>query len=542
MDDEPLFVNGLAEALEDAEELNLEMYRAYSSDEALNWLNRTKIDIVVSDIRMPRMNGLDLQLEIKRQWPSCKVIFLTGYDDFNYAQQALRHGALDFVLKTEGDQVLMEKVKQAIQIIELDRAQEQFMAKAREQLHQSKAAVQKEYIKDILLGDKMVIKVRQQQFKELQLDLDGEEQVLLVLGKVDKWLESSQRTDRALYQFAIQNIAEEYLTKSAKLMSIQLDSTRFVWIIQPKQPDLERTQQQIRFVQGTFEEIQLTCGNLLSLKISFAIANQYVEWEQLHQQFESLQILLNQRMGLEQELLLINYQTSDQIERIETHNPSSQIKKWIGFLQFAFENNKSEAFFQTFHEIMAVSQQPNVNINLLKAEIYLSMGSLYLSNIQQWNLQEEIGSRMDLTKLTRLDQFAQWSEIIEYYALLAELIFQLRFSGWQEQGHKLVESLKHYIEDHIADDLSLTRLGEVVSHNPAYLSRLYKQLTGEGLSETISEARMKQTKRMLMDPHIKIYEIPAAVGLDSLKYFRKWFKKETNMTPQEYRDSLPLDR
>lgn len=75
VDDEPFIVNGLAELCLGAEFLELEVYKAYSSSEALGWLKRAKMDIVLSDIKMPGLNGLALQKEISRQWPHCKVIF-----------------------------------------------------------------------------------------------------------------------------------------------------------------------------------------------------------------------------------------------------------------------------------------------------------------------------------------------------------------------------------------------------------------------------------------------------------------------------------
>lgn len=549
VDDETMFVNGLAEVLEDSDDLNLEIYRAYSSDEALNWLSRTKIDIVLSDIRMPRMSGLDLQKEIKQQWPSCKVIFLTGYNDFSFAQNALRNGATDYILKTEGDQIVIEKIKQAMELLENESAISQFITKAKNQLQQARTTLQRDYLRDMLWGDKSVNHPLEQQFADLQISLDSSKPVLLVVGKVDKWQDQMLRTDRALFQFAIQNIAMEYLGPTTNLIPIEMDSAKFAWFIQPKEWDDHRKLQLIRFVQGTCEQVQRTCRELLKIKISFSIANKYVDWDQIQLQFEALQFMLNQRLGLEQELLLIDNSLSTPGEATGISRPSQQIRKWMSSLQVYLENNKQASFYQALQELMALpqlaneaDQQANVEQMMLKAEIFLSMGSFFLSNIQLWNLHLEMSKQIDLSKLTLYDQFVNWSEVIEYFSIISELIFSIRFSGWQEQGLGLIVKLKAYISEHISEDLSLTRLGEVVMHNPVYLSRLYKQLSGISLSETIAEARMKIAKDMLADPQYKIYEVTAAVGFDSLKYFRKFFKKETNMSPQEYRDYVTLKK
>jgi two-component system response regulator YesN len=88
----------------------------------------------------------------------------------------------------------------------------------------------------------------------------------------------------------------------------------------------------------------------------------------------------------------------------------------------------------------------------------------------------------------------------------------------------------------LADDLSLTRLAEVASLNASYLSRLYKQQTGKGLMEFITEARIAKARTLLLGTTMKIHEISAAVGLFSSTYFARVFKKATSLTPQEYRD------
>jgi two-component system response regulator YesN len=77
------------------EMLRLDIYRAYSAIEGLEWLNRTKIDIVLTDIRMPGMSGLELHERVVRQWPRCRVIFLTGFTQFNYIQTAMRGGGVE---------------------------------------------------------------------------------------------------------------------------------------------------------------------------------------------------------------------------------------------------------------------------------------------------------------------------------------------------------------------------------------------------------------------------------------------------------------
>jgi two-component system response regulator YesN len=90
----------------------------------------------------------------------------------------------------------------------------------------------------------------------------------------------------------------------------------------------------------------------------------------------------------------------------------------------------------------------------------------------------------------------------------------------------------------LSEDLSLTKLGELVYLNPVYLSRLYKQTTGIGLSEYVTQVRLDKANVLLKETNMKIQDIAAAVGFESAAYFSRFFKKEMHVTPNEYRESV----
>ena len=94
VDDEPLITDGICDLFVNNKTLELDVYAAYSGTEALRWMEKTKIDIVVTDISMPGMSGLEVQSRIRQLWPSCKVIILTGYDEFNYIRSAMRQDGI----------------------------------------------------------------------------------------------------------------------------------------------------------------------------------------------------------------------------------------------------------------------------------------------------------------------------------------------------------------------------------------------------------------------------------------------------------------
>lgn len=112
VDDEPMIADGLYEEFVDNGRWELDVHRVYSGREALELSGRMRIDILISDIRMPGVDGIELLKQVKRKWPSCKVVFLTGYKEFDYAYGALQHGAERYVLKTEGYDKIVEVVEE----------------------------------------------------------------------------------------------------------------------------------------------------------------------------------------------------------------------------------------------------------------------------------------------------------------------------------------------------------------------------------------------------------------------------------------------
>lgn len=121
LDDEPNLVEGLCDSLERELGGNIEVFKAYSGQELCSLLTSMPVDLLISDIRMPGVNGLQLLESVEQLCPHCRVIFLTGYDRFDWAQAALRHPCcVDYLLKQQDDSVIIASVKQQLEHIALE--------------------------------------------------------------------------------------------------------------------------------------------------------------------------------------------------------------------------------------------------------------------------------------------------------------------------------------------------------------------------------------------------------------------------------------
>ncbi|MBP1988725.1 helix-turn-helix transcriptional regulator [Paenibacillus eucommiae] len=111
-----------------------------------------------------------------------------------------------------------------------------------------------------------------------------------------------------------------------------------------------------------------------------------------------------------------------------------------------------------------------------------------------------------------------------------------RSNGREEVTHDAVIKVHEYINNQISTDISLHQLADHVQLNPSYLSRLYKQITGNGLSEYLTEFRDRRAKDLLQKSHMKVHEIAATLGYNSSHAFIRFFKKKNQVTPQVFRN------
>lgn len=135
--------------------------------------------------------------------------------------------------------------------------------------------------------------------------------------------------------------------------------------------------------------------------------------------------------------------------------------------------------------------------------------------------------------------FEQWGTLLpSALRSLSDWLFNETDNSGTQRFRQTVYAIHQYIDEHLGDDLSINALAEIVYLNPVYLSRAYRQATGNKLSEYVLARRMKKAKQLLLQPGKKVSEIAYQVGFESAAHFSRVFKKVTGKSPQEYRDSI----
>ncbi|GBF72940.1 DNA-binding response regulator [Paenibacillus sp. 598K] len=534
VDDEATILDGLVELFHEAALPDLEINYASSGLQALRLIQMSKIDIVLTDIRMPGMSGLELFDCIRADYPRCRVVFLTGYNDFQYVQEVLRKGGVDYVLKMDGDDEIIAAVQKAIAAIGEDMDKERLIREARDRMRATVPLMQRELVQYLILGEPLSQETLAHRFTELDIPLKPDLPVFMVAGRTDSWNETLKPSEKALLSFAVQNIMEEFMPPSFSCLAVTLDSTfHMLWLIQPQSDMLASTEQRL---QDLLESTQQAARSFLKLPLSFAASGE-MAWTELGRTYGRLSELSYRSAGIGLEIAFLQDQRELVKEPGRQINDELRLKlRRFVFLEAHLDNHRESEFKRELSVLLHSVADTRAPLPI-RLEVFHKVASLFLSYMNRMPYEDLDDSSRAMQMLTRFDLHASWDELSRYFLTFADELFIRRQKTQTDRGLEIVAQINSYIERNLASDLSLTRLGRVVFLNPAYLSRLYKQISGNGLSDVVTEKRMAKAKEILRTTDMKVQDVAAAVGLESPSYFARLFKRMTSLSPQEYRES-----
>lgn len=548
VDDERIIADGLHEVLQGVPGLELDVYKAYSGEEAVRLFDRNRFDIVLTDIRMPGISGLQLLDRIRERWPVCKVIFLTGHNEFSYIYSAIQYDGVSYLLKTEGYEKVIQLVQQAVGEIETEMKAESLLQQAQEQLDRTREMRQNDYIKGILNEQLNIREMNQEQLDELGIRLRADQSVLILLGRVNSFQNKSMYSYRMSQLYRIRLVARQYISVHAVFVETVNEQSDLIWLIQPAagQSAAEEWDKVLTYIKGNLELIQHACRESVGEVLSFVLDDSPVSWEQAAGRFSVLEMMMNYRIGQGGGMLLLDKQLIRQ-EMLQAGKPSGRKPSFrharVDLLGDQLEHGQREEFSKTLQECAATFDAVDSMHYTPAMEVYYAIGLVFLTYMNRWNLVDTAAPKVGLHKLMQPGEHASWQEAFGYLIQVGELLFSLQTQEEERRAKAVVTIVQKHILEHLhdPDELSLVRLAELVYFNPSYLSRLFKQVTEINLSEYITGARMGKAKQLLGDPDIKIQEVAERVGYGTATNFTRSFRKIMNMTPQEYR-SLVLSR
>jgi len=539
VDDEEIITDGLYAVFSRFMPEQLDVVRTYSAQEALDWMARTRIDIVLTDIAMPGMNGLEMTERILSYWPRCRVIFLTGHSEFEYAYRAIQMPNVKYLLKTEGYDKVQSTVREVVQDIHRDNFEYLLLEQSREQAYAFEFMAQSDYLR-MLLHESQLFgsepEALAQDFRKLNIGLDPARPVVLVLGRLS-FPEGKSYSQRSEIVAAARRLWDGHLSGHTRSIGIADRYGDIVWFLQPASRGEEPYEDRLnRYLVGTLELIQEACIESLRLTIGFTFSGADCEWGAVTSQYERLRRLHQLKIGdgvamVQRDLSEPSNGSSGAYGR-DSSLPAHKAEHLAAHL----EAGRSAEFYEILDELTAAMLDNNGSASARRtAETYYAVALVLFSHINRWGLHDRIG---ECGKLMRLDDHPSMREGFRYLRHTAEQVFSFKLQEERDRATQVIDRICQYIEDHLSEDLSLVRLAEIHYFNPSYLSRFFKQERGINLSEYIDRCRVVKARELLRSSEYKIRDVASAVGYEAAHSFTRFFKKMAGMTPQEFRDNL----
>ncbi|WP_046227862.1 response regulator [Paenibacillus dauci] len=527
VDDESYVTESLALTIP-WEQLHIQqVYRADSVDQALELMNQHEIDIVVTDIRMPDRDGLELLGEISHQWPEVRTMVLTGHSDFEYAQKAIRLKAGDYILKPVDDEQFIKSVHIAVQALEEERGQLDRYNQLSYRRQSELELLREGLLSDLMLGREPGERELLNRLGNYEVMLRPGDAVRMLFVPASPSLRGMEESEARLLEYAAANIAAEVLDQQRPLWSGRAPHNGLIMLWRNDEQETRQDEQLLEsFVDNVNRYLKLQLNVYISETIVFpdGLASAYrqlLRFAQGSSASAESRIHYVQPQHYTLERPTINkymeplYRPPTLIHLLESGQWDTAREKLNGVLD-------SLESLPLTHE-----QLYEVYLAVSNALVYMAHhhGHMLLANdsggLDPFAAQHITGS---------LERLRSWCMDV-----LTRMEGQ-RSSSVEPSRSRIVKQVQEIVASHLAQDVSVKSIADRVFLHPVYLSKIYKAETGEGLGDYIIRIRMEKALYLLKHTNHKIYEITAELGYQNPQYFSKLFKKHYGMTPNEFRD------
>lgn len=498
VDDEPEVLEGQAIILRQLD--GVVLHTADRAAHALHILDEQPVDLVLADIRMPGMNGIEMWEEIRRRKPDCRVIFLSGVRDFDHIYRIIQSPNARFLTKMEPEEKILATVEATLQ--EIDSEQRRRRERQAWLLHSylTCSEAEREHHMARLLSEAGPLSIAQ-----------GVDCALFCLTHA--WALSREERQNALDLLA----AEAVQAAPAPAHYIRINDISMLWLMASRADDVSLEASYLKELCCRLhqrEKLLFSCVYTKGLRSFPQLLENYQEMSEWMSaavipkvSVRSLTDIRTDRIDVSRERM---QEIAFDMQLLKQHIKLAQAEQFRSVLLHMFERDqlRTEELYIYYHVL---------------ALLHHSLKSADAEDLRQQLRSEQVLAPETECKMT--------DRLLKY----ANEAFAALFPVDPYAHSEVVVAIQRYVHDHISDDLSLTALSGRFNMNPQYLSRLFRESTGHKLHEYITQMRMNAAEQLLRTTNTRVNDIAMQVGYDSAHTFIRSFRKQFSLTPNEYR-------
>lgn len=530
VEDEMVIRRGIKNSIDWEKEGYIFCGEASDGELAYPMIIKEKPDILITDIRMPFMDGLELCKLVKKELPNIKILILSGYDEFDYAKEAIRLGVTEYLLKPISSGKLLEALNGVSESIRREKEDKDLVRKYMEEMRENTEHEKQKFFEQMIVGNLSMADALETG-KKYEMNLSAGMYNLLLfrftLGEENR--KSGELLGEA--EYAIEKLTErlEYVFEFQR----GVEGWAFLLMADNEESMSER----VKELSKDLEEIM---KNYSTIAYFGGIGQPVARLRELEESFREAEralaarftMELNRIISVEDIRMAQNVDTLDDIEITSF----GEIEKTRTMLE-KFLNNGAEDEIDEFVDVY-INELPEENLKSVLMRQYIIMDAYivmmsFCEKIE--GIEGEMQAQSEELK-NSMKTIQTLEEIKNYIRMLLKKIIGVRDTISGRRYSDIIEIAKDQIrKTYMSDEISLNTIAAEVGMSPSYFSSIFSKEMGKTFVEYLTEIRMDRAKELLMCSSMKTSEIGYEVGYKDPHYFSYIFKKTQNCTPKEFR-------
>lgn len=519
------------------EELGFELVgEAADGEMALPLLIRQKPDLLITDIKMPFMDGLTLAKLAKKELPELKIVILSGYDDFNYAKQAINIGVEDYLLKPITKNALIERLSEIRSRYEHEKTQKEYYEKFQREMQAYEKNSSRDFFEALVRGSMDMMEVYKKAEK-LGVDIVAEAYNILIFTMNSEEDFSGQKEGYSEWEAESLEMLEEFFSGHPSAMLFRSNIFSYGVLLKGQKESIkEITKECVGKIQGILKRKE-------SKREWFLAVGQPVErLSQIKKSYHTASRAFSQRY-----LYVENILYYDEMEMMEHRsgqadtNDNAYLKKVDvnalnpAILQKFLSNGiqeETENFVKDY--FYAIGQEPMESL-VFRNYVILNVRFSVITFLKGLGCDTE-GMEPENTEEILAESGKNIESAIAYAEKMVSQAITIRDQNSGNKNRSILKTAVDFIDEHYMDeDISLNTAANVANVSSNHFSALFSQNMGQTFIEYLTTLRMNKAKELLRCTGMRSSEVAGEVGYKDAHYFSYLFKKTQGMTPSEYR-------
>lgn len=525
VDDEATIRKGISTAI-DWQKFDMKIVgEAANGRDGLAKALMAKPEIVITDIKMPVMDGIHMANRIREKLPHTQIVILSGYSDFEYSRQALKAGAVDYILKPVSESELAGLMLRLRKEIEQRRSRELESDLADRLLSSNLPIIRASCIKDYMEGEISEEQFVRQAAGAVDIDLSGPRYQIVMIGIDDYHQAGLSIGDRKLLRYSVSNIAAEMFKNETNGNTAIGDSGEDQLLA------LLSTGASMEAVVECCRQIQFYVTQYFKVTVTIGLGEQVEDIRMLKDSYKQAQEAADNKIyqGKNRVIVAGEIPSPAQEPLFLQEQDEKELREHVKLLHNLEVQQKLNAIFTDYFG--------GNNIPRKLTELFC----IHLIGIAFKELAAlQIEPQMVFAKSVHLHEEIEKYETLEEIGLWVKSIFARTLQALERQHNNkyknVVKKGIEYARGHYTENLQIADVAGAVFVTPNYFSKIFKQETGENFTEWLNKHRIECAKeQMAKQPEAKTYQIALQVGFNDYKYFAYIFKKYTGYSPGTYK-------